>query len=145
MNRTLVAARHLLTIGCLSFAALACGGGGGYSGGGTPTSPQPQTNNIVVEVRDFEFFPKSITVRPGDSVTWRLTGSAGIGHSVIASGGEFSSGFVFNAAGAEFTHMFTAGDNGKTVKYYCVTHQACCQMQGSIRVGDNARPPPSGY
>jgi len=146
MAHPIAATRLLLAVSALSLATLACGGGGGgYGHMSTPTSPTPSPSALVVEIRDFEFVPKSITVNAGDTVTWRLTGSPAIGHSVTSTGGGFDSGKSFNTAGATFTHTFTSADVGKTFQYYCVTHQACCLMQGSVRVGDTAPPPPPGY
>ena len=142
MNYPIATARRLLVASSLSLAVFACGGGGGYN---PPTSPPPPPNAIVVEIRDFEFVPKSITVSPGDTVVWRLTGSPSIGHSVTATGGAFNSGLVFNSAGTEFSHTFTAADTGMTILYYCSTHQVCCLMQGSVKVGETAPPPPPGY
>jgi len=146
MGHPIAATRLLLATGLVSLVTFACsGGGGGYGGGNSPTAPPPPSNSLVVEIRDFEFVPKSITVNPGDTVTWRLTGSAGIGHTVTAGGGVFDSGASFNTAGATFSHTFTAADAGKTFQYYCIAHQVCCLMQGSVRVGDTAPPPPPGY
>ena len=138
-----IANPRLLLAGCaVALATFACGGGGGYK---SPTSPPPPSGSVVVEVRDFEFSPKSITVNPGDTVIWRLTGSANVDHNVTASAGAFASGKVFNSAGAEFSHTFTAADTGKTFQYYCTIHQVCCLMQGSVRVGESAPPPSPGY
>jgi plastocyanin len=141
MKKPIAVAGLLFSLLAVSLAAFACGGGGSDS----PTSPPPPSGGVVVEIRDFEFVPKSITVSPGDTVTWRLTGSANIGHNVNASGGAFASGAVFTSAGAQFSHTFTDADLGKTFPYYCTTHQVCCVMQGSIRVGDSAPPPAPGY
>jgi len=125
--------------------ALACSGGGG----GSPTSPgnTPSSNpsQIVVEVQDDAFSPKSISIQPGDTVVWRLTGSPSAGHTVTDLDGTFDSGHVFTSAGATFQHTFTSADAGKTFQYKCQTHYACCMMQGSIRVGDNAPTPAPGY
>jgi len=138
-NRTRL--RHFaLAAGCV---ALACGGGGGGGSNTTPTAPRTPAA-LVVEVRDYSFEPKSITVQPGDTVTWRLVGSDAT-HTVTAVGGVFDSGFTFTQSGATFQRTFTNDDAGKTFEYRCVSHQAMFGMQGSVRVGDSAPQPSPGY
>lgn len=140
--------RSLLPLSLLGAAAallvygIACSGGGG--GGGTPTAPGGGPASLVVEVRDYEFSPKSITVQVGDTVTWRLVGDDKT-HTVTARGGVFDSGFTFTAPGATFTRTFTEADRGRTFEYWCETHQATHMMQGSVRVGDSAPQPGPGY
>lgn len=138
--------RRLRTLAWSAGAVLAltaaCGGGGG--GGGTPTSPQPNPQSVVIEIRDYEFFPKSIQIDAGDTVTWRLVGSDQT-HSVTAVGGVFDSGHIFTAPGATFSRTFGAGDVGRTFEYWCESHQASHMMQGSVRVGAGAPPPNPGY
>jgi plastocyanin len=142
-QRRLHALALALTVsGAVVGLAAACGGGGG-GGGGTPTTPPP-SGSFVVEVRDFAFEPKSITVQPGDTVVWRLVGDDKT-HSVKAVGGVFASGFVFTQPGATFTRTFTQADSGQTFEYWCESHQASHMMQGSVRVGQNAPPPDPGY
>jgi plastocyanin len=120
----------------------ACSGGGG-SGGGTPTAP-PGPQTVVVEVRDFTFEPRSVTVNPGDTVRWRFVGSDTT-HTVTATGGVFDSGFVFTSPGATFERTFTEAELDMTFEYRCVSHHECCAMQGSVRVGASAPPPSPGY
>ena len=119
-----------------------CGGGGG---GKSPTSPttNPSPQTVVITVQDDQFVPKSVNINVGDTVRWVLGGSPNAGHTVTANDGSFDSGKVFTSSGAVFEHTFTAA--GTTVLYHCQTHYVCCQMQGSIRVGDSAPPPPTGY
>jgi len=119
-----------------------CGGGGG---GKSPTSPTntPTPQVVVVSVQDDQFVPKQVNINVGDTVRWVLGGSANAGHTVTANDGSFDSGKVFTSSGAAFEHTFTTA--GTTVLYHCQTHYVCCQMQGSIRVGDSAPPPPTGY
>lgn len=142
MSHLSAATRLLPAISLVVALAGGCGGGGG----GSPTSPPPPptTNTVTVEIRDFAFSPRSVTIQSGDTVIWRLTGSAGIGHSVT-DGAALNSGATFNAMGAQYSHTFTAADNGKTFQYYCTAHKVCCSMQGSVRVGSTAPPPPIGY
>lgn len=127
--------------------ALSCGGGGG--GGNTPTTPPPPppppaSTVVTVEVGDNTFIPKSITIQPGDTVRWVFTGSAP-GHTVTDEGGTFDSAFAFVQAGDIFEHTFGEDVADQTFNYQCVSHKACCLMQGSVRVGDGAPAPNPGY
>ncbi len=112
-------------------------GGGGGGGGGDP-------DMVIVDVLDNSFDPKSVTIQPGDTVRWVLRGQDS-SHTATEMNGTWDSGFVFNAAGAFFERTFPISEDGQTFQYYCVTHQGCCEMQGSVRVGANAPDPGDGY
>jgi plastocyanin len=123
-----------------------CGGGGG--GGSSPTAPMPPTSPPtgsgqvhVVQIQDDKYEPKSITIQPGDTVRWVLSGSTTT-HSVTGRDGSFDSGFVFTAAGATYERRF---DTSGTVEYSCRSHSLCCLMRGSIKVGNNSPPPDPTY
>ncbi len=137
--------RRNLLLGAAIIATCAfdvsCGGGGG---GGSPTAPPVPPGVVTVQITDNAFSPRSVTVEPGDTVRWVMQGAAA-GHTVTDNTGAFDSGQVFNAAGDSFSRTFGAADAGRTFEYRCATHQACCQMQGSVRVGTNAPPPGPGY
>ncbi len=141
MTRIRTLASLLAMILGVSLAAYSCGGGG--SGGGGPTAPPaPRTPQVhVVQVRDFGYEPRSITIEPGDTVRWVLSGSDHT-HTVTARNGDFNSGVVFTASGAMFERRF---DQRGTWDYSCQAHRDCCQMQGSIRVGENSPLPSPGY
>jgi plastocyanin len=125
--------------------AAACGGGSSNPVSPPPPPPPPPPANVVeVEVRDSLFEPKSITIRPGDTVRWIFRGSVS-GHTVRAEDGSFDSGFAFTADGATYERTFGAELDGQTFEYRCISHFVCCQMQGSVRVGDSAPPPDPGY
>jgi plastocyanin len=132
--------RFLLLAGLfavLCLVALSCGGGGGYG----PTAPaMPQT--LTVQVMDNTFNPKQIKIQPGDTVQWVMASDAPL-HTVSAADGSFDSGQTLSKRNATFSHTFSTA--GVTVAYYCKVHQSCCQMQGSVQVGDSAPPPPHGY
>ena len=124
-----------------SILLVSCGGGGGGKSPTAPPAPLPQT--VVVQVFDNYYSPKSIVVQAGDTVNWVRVGANPV-HTVTASDGAFDSGANGLApAGATFVHVFN--DAGHTHTYYCQVHGACCMMQGSVRVGNEAPPPPSGY
>lgn len=129
----------LLTLG-LGLAA--CSGGGG-GGGGNPAAP-PTPGLTIVEVQDNFFSPRSVDVEPGDTVRWVLRGAT-LDHTVNERNGAFSSGGALSHSGGTFEHTFTTADTGKTFEYDCNTHQGCCMMQGSVRVGASAPAPSPGY
>ena len=67
-----------------------------------------------VTIKNFEFRPKSLVVKPGTVVTW--TNDAGA-HTVVADDGSFSSPTL--AAGQTFSHKFTRKGPHR---YYCSFH-----------------------
>lgn len=119
--------------------ALSCGGSG-YSSPTEPSNSGPKT--VVVAVKDDAFDPREVTVNPGDTVRWVLQGNT-LTHTVTDSKGAFDSGAVFTAPGAAFEQKLTQAN--VTYSYFCKVHGACCNMKGSIRVGDSAPPPDPGY
>jgi plastocyanin len=124
-----------------SLAASSCGGGGGNGGGGSPTEPPRPQQTHVIQVKDFSYEPRSLTIEPGDTVRWVFSGTDRT-HTVTALNGTFDSGTVFTASGATFERRF---DTVGTWDYSCQAHKQCCLMQGSVRVGSSAPPPTPGY
>lgn len=133
----------LVLVGCT--ALVACGGGGG-DGGESPTAPPPPNDSgaVTVNVDDFSFTPRQLTIQPGQTVRWVMRGNDPT-HTVSALDGEFDSGFAFEDSGDSFEHTFTAADDGMTFEYSCVSHTGCCDMKGSVRVGEGAPAPDPGY
>jgi plastocyanin len=140
--------KHSSLVTALAVCAVlaACGGGGGGGGGGTPTQPNPPANpNVVtVNLNEFAFSPRQVTVEPGQTVRWVLQGSDPT-HTVTALDGRFNSGTTFGSTGATFQQTFSAADNNQTFEYRCASHADCCDMKGSVRVGANAPQPDPGY
>ncbi len=99
---------------------------------------------VTVQVLDNRFDPQSLTVEPGDTVRWVLQGNA-LNHTVTGMNNAWDSGLVFTTQGARFELTFSEADRDQTFQYFCRSHHACCQMQGSIRVGSNAPAPDPGY
>lgn len=135
----------LIILGVSAFAASDCGGGSS-GGDASPTAPAPTPNPsaVVVRVVDDAFSPQSVTIQPGETVRWELAGMD-LSHTSTSINGTWNSGFAFNVQGATFERTFPASEDGQTFEYFCVTHQDCCAMQGSIRVGNSAPPPRTGY
>lgn len=121
----------------------ACGGGGGGNGGGTPTAPPP-ANFVIVEMDDFAFVPKGITVQPGDTVRWIRRG-VDPDHTTKSKLAKWNSGFIFLSEGDLFEYTFTAADEGLTFEYFCESHTDTHGMKGSVRVGEGAPVPSPGY
>jgi len=112
---------------------------GGYK---SPTSPSPMVKTVTVQIVDFAFNPKDVTINAGDTVQWVLA-STTTTHTVTAENGQFNSGMMFNKPGVTFSQTFTTP--GVTVQYHCMTHWHTNGMQGSVQVGDNAPKPGPGY
>ncbi len=112
-----------------------CVPGGSQGGGGVA---------VEVRVSDNAFTPKSVTISPGDTVRWVFSG-VNLNHTVTARDGTFDSGFAFQVNGAMFERTFPASEDGRTFEYACISHQSCCSMQGSVRVGSSAPAPDDGY
>ncbi len=112
---------------------------------GAESSPPPPGggNVVIVSIVDNAFSPQQVTIQPGDTVRWVLKGND-LSHTTTATG-TWDSGFRFDVQGARFERTFTQADDGQTFQYFCRTHQACCQMQGSVLVGENAPSPSPGY
>lgn len=137
--------RLVLTLTACAVLA-ACGGGGG-GGGDTPTQPPPPPGDpgvVTVNLTEFDYSPRQVTVQPGQTVRWVHRGGDPT-HTVTARDGGFDSGFAFDSAGNAFEHTFTAADNNQTFEYRCASHADCCDMKGSIRVGADAPAPDPGY
>ncbi|HEV7785709.1 MAG TPA: plastocyanin/azurin family copper-binding protein [Thermoanaerobaculia bacterium] len=136
--RTILA---LATILATVLLVLACGGGGGSSP--TAPTPTPTAQTVVITVSDDSYSPKSVTINPGDTVQWVLAPGSLTTHTATDVGGAFDSGFIFTSAGVTFQQKFN--QTGVTYNYSCKTHGACCNMKGSIRVGESAPKPTGGY
>jgi plastocyanin len=68
----------------------------------------------TVTISNFQFAPKSVTVKAGSTVTWVNKDGT---HTVTADNGSFQSPNL--TAGKSFTHKFT---NPGTYRYYCSFH-----------------------
>lgn len=88
---------------------------------------------------DFSFSPSTVSIQPGDTVTWVWRDS----HHTVTSGtpgqstGLFGSPILQNGA----TFSFTFSNSG-TFDYYCVPHGACCGMTGTVKVAGPAAAQP---
>jgi plastocyanin len=110
--------------------ASAAGSGGNYGGdygNGTTANTAPAaaaTTTNGVTIANFAFAPQSITVAPGQMVTW--TNKDSTAHTVTADKGEWDSKEV--AAGATFQRTF---DQAGMFAYRCAIHSS---MHGMVVV-----------
>ncbi len=98
--------------------------------GGLSTPPARAASHSV-SIANFAFTPNSITIAPGDSITW--TNDDSTTHTV--TGSDWGSGDL--APGATFSHTFAT--NG-TYAYHCSIHTF---MTGTVVVGASSSPPPT--
>lgn len=136
--------RPCIWLGGLALLLTACSSGSDSPSAPPPQPPPPSNDVVEINVDDNFFEPKRVTIEPGQTVRWILRGDE-TNHTATARDGEFDSGFTFTSEGATFEHTFDAADDGQTFEYRCNSHQACCEMQGSVRVGENAPDPDPGY
>jgi plastocyanin len=97
----------------------------------TPTATQQETVPAVVKVSigDNFYKPAAVTIRRGQSVSWRNAG--GVGHTVTSDSNsiaKFDSGTV-NPGGAYVLKPSTPGK----ISYYCTIHGKAV-MSGTITV-----------
>ena len=91
----------------------------------TPTNPTPAPTaaaggqaagqTVQVDLKNFAFSPKTLTVAPGTTVVWTNSDSAA--HTVTADDGSFDSGNLNQGA----TFKFTFSKAG-TFAYFCMYH-----------------------
>jgi len=86
-----------------------------------------------VGIASFAFSPNSVTIAPGDTVTW--TNSDGTAHTVTGNNGTWGSGNLAN--GQTYTHQFNeTGD----FTYHCTIHSS---MTGVVHVASGGGTPPT--
>lgn len=106
----------------------ACGGGGGDDDGGLGVINIDQSTKVtevkeqIIEVKDNEFSPSTITIAPNTKVIWKWTGTTNP-HSIQLSGNtspEQTSG----------TYERVFDQTGSSFAYQCGVHKAA--MTGRI-------------
>ena len=110
--------RTLVTCLCLTAAILlpGCGGGGG-SGASAPKAE--------VSMKSLRFHPATLSVRVGETVTWRNDDTTD--HNVTATKGERFKSRAFGAVGS---YRFTPTRAG-AIQYVCTLHPG---MEGTLLV-----------
>ncbi|MSR36440.1 MAG: hypothetical protein EXR95_07325 [Gemmatimonadetes bacterium] len=97
--------------------------GGGAAAAAADGVDMTDRDTVVVTIRDFEFSPASVTIRPGATVVWVNDG--GIAHTATAAG-TFDTGMIAPRARARYTFR-QAGEHA----YLCTPHPF---MKGRIVV-----------
>lgn len=121
----------LLAVGALAIAG--CGGDDDGDDTAAPASPPPAASpteqadggSTTVTMKDIAFAPAQVTVKVGDTVTWRNEDSAP--HNVVAEQGADFKSDTFEKGGS---YRFTARKAG-TIDYVCTLHPG---MEGEITV-----------
>lgn len=88
---------------------------------------------ITITMTDNQFSPKTVSIAPGDTVTWVNNGS--MAHTVTADNGTFDSGTI--QPGQSFSAIFNSVG---TYAYYCKLHggKGGAGMSGVLTVGAGA-------
>jgi len=102
-----------LFLGVALWALAGCGPS--MSGVGKPTTPSvaPTSGGATVVIKDFAFTPPTVTIKVGETVTWR--NEDGVPHDATAD--SFTSGSI--SSGESYTRKF---DKAGTYTYVCKVH-----------------------
>ena len=128
MNRKLRVALLALAIVVLATVGVMAGCSSSTStppatgGSSAPAAGSPGAAGTAVSIANFAFSPASLTVKVGDSVTWKNDDSTA--HTVAFA--AFDSGSI--APGASYSHKF---DSAGTFDYKCSIHPS---MTGTVIV-----------
>lgn len=123
------------TVLAVSGLLAGCGSGGSdsapstadeRSGQASATSVAPKAGPVTVEVKDMKFSPADVTVKVGETVTWKFRDSAvhnvqGIGDKAMGINSP-----IFQTG--EWSYTFTVPG---TYRYLCSIHP---QMRGTVTV-----------
>ena len=118
--------RSALALIAMSVLALAIASGASSN----PTTNQsvsssPNMNGTEVKIDNFVFNPETVTIKPGDTITW--TNDDDIPHTVVASKQAF---FRSKPMDTEDKYSFTFKDAG-SFEYFCGLHP---HMKGKVVV-----------
>lgn len=139
MKKILIIAAVILVVGLLAFALMPREITEETSPTPAPTPPpQSQSNNdtqqaatteVKMDIKDFAFTQKSITVKKGTKVTW--TNQDTVRHDVASDSGAPAGGPAgpLLAKGESYSHTFDAVG---TFPYHCTPHAA--QMKATVTV-----------
>ena len=124
-NTLMLAAGAALLVAVIAMAAyLVFGGSSGTSTRVKQTPVVTDASQVVVNVVEYDYAPRTLTVRKVASITWNFTGK--IPHTVTNDKGKFDSGV--KGKGDSFSFSFdTPGD----YYYFCTLHHI---MEGMVTV-----------
>jgi plastocyanin len=95
--------------------------GGGAAGGQAVVATN--ADSVVVTIRDFEFSPAQVTIRPGATVVFVNAGQ--VAHTATADDNSWDTGMI--QPGQRVRHTFSAGQSA----YHCTPHPF---MKGTVVV-----------
>ncbi|MFI9383778.1 plastocyanin/azurin family copper-binding protein [Kutzneria sp. NPDC052558] len=98
-------------------------------------SPAAESAAIAVDIKNYAFTPASITVSPGDTVTWTNEDTAP--HTVTVTSGPVKFASPTLQQGQTFSYTFTQAG---TYSYYCAVHP---DMKATVTVQGATPPPPT--
>lgn len=125
----------LIVAGLASLAlASACGGGmmgdgmrGQMHGGGSQAPQTPvisDASRVTVEISNFDFFPRDLTVQQGSIVTW--VNRDAVPHDATDEAGDWGTGTITPGESATLTF-----DSPGTYQYLCTIHP---NMKATLKV-----------
>jgi plastocyanin len=117
--RSVVIAASIGVVGC----------GGNSTASSAPVSSaggSVATGSLTVDIQNFSFGPRSVTVKVGTKVTWTNKDPAPTNHTATADSGTFDTGRL--APGGSNSYTFTTAG---TYSYHCAIHN---YMTGTITV-----------
>lgn len=92
-----------------------------FSATAEAAEPPPPPPGVTVQVRpDNTFEPSTVTIQPGESVTWEWEEGSGR-HNVVPDGEEPAPSGILSEGPLTYTYTF---DTPGTYRYYCVAHGA---------------------
>ena len=117
----------VLTIGAIACVSERTSGPGQSLDGCNAQLPAEAFGSTIVIIRDFQFTPQAVRVRPGTRVTWVNCGPAGDeSHTSTSDANGWNSGLL--APGATFTREFPQAGS---FPYHCIPHPG---MTGAVTV-----------
>ena len=107
----------------MTLLAAGCGKDNPTSSNNTP--PPDGNPGTIIVISNFTYSPSSITISPGDTITWRNDDA--VGHTVTSdSGSELNSPLL--SQGQTYQHIFSSAGS---FPYHCTVHP---NMTASVTV-----------
>ena len=106
------------------------------------SSPAPSASAIFVDIRDYHYYPPSVTIKPGQTVQWR-NDDLQVAHTISSTKNLFDSGNMDR--GVVYSYTFTKP--GK-YEYSCRYHpymMGTVIVEGGSPAPANSAAPTPGY
>ncbi|MEX3007265.1 plastocyanin/azurin family copper-binding protein [Hoeflea sp. TYP-13] len=121
---TVLNRRQILSKTAAAFAAAVAG----WSSRAQANSDDPETRKHVVEIRAFKFVPDTISVAPGDRITW--INSDIVPHTATASDKSWDTGTIPKGGSKTVT-----ATHGMSAGYFCRFHP---MMKAALDIAGNS-------